>query len=387
MKFQIAGIGAAVPQQFVTQADAARIVVEYLGAVAGQATTIPAIYRRAGVHRRHSVLLESSTNGEPARQSFYPIAADADFRGPSTAVRMRRYEAHALDLAARAVQAALDDAAVAAGEIGHLVTVSCSGFSSPGVDIGLIERLGLPRHATRTHIGFMGCHGALNALRVAGALASADPGSRVLICCVELCTIHQQYSSDTEQIVASALFSDGAAALVGTVREGEATDTPEGEAPAEPPRSTAAREAAIDNAWRVLDQRSLVLPETTEMMSWRIGDHGFHMTLSPEVPAVIHQRLRPWISAWLAEHALTVQEVRGWAIHPGGPKILTACAAALELGDACLAASQQVLAEFGNMSSPTILFILERLRRQCASRPCVALAFGPGLTIEAALLG
>ena len=363
MNFHIAGLGTAVPRELVTQADAARLAVELCAVGHGHTATIPALYRRSGVRKRHSVVLTSSTNGRPAEQSFYPVADDPADRGPTTAERMRRYEVDAVDLAVRAAQGALDQACWSAERIAHLVTVSCSGFAAPGVDIGLIERLELPRDVSRTHVGFMGCHGALNGLRVAGALASSDPGAGVLVCCVELCSLHQQYTDNAQQIVANALFSDGAAAVAGIA------------------------DRAGQSVWQIVDQRSHLLRNTAELMSWRIGDHGFEMTLSPRVPDVIHGALRPWLTQWLAEHLLTIDDIRGWAIHPGGPRILTACADALGLDASCLEPSQEVLADYGNMSSPTVLFILERLRDSAESLPCVVLAFGPGLTIEAALLG
>ena len=122
-------------------------------------------------------------------------------------------------------------------------------------------------------------------------------------------------------------------------------------------------------------------------MSWRIGDQGFEMTLSPQVPELIHQHLRPWLEEWLAKHDLDLADVGSWAVHPGGPRILSAVSEAINLEHPTLEASRQVLADHGNMSSPTILFILDRLSKTGASRPCVALAFGPGLTFEAALLG
>jgi alpha-pyrone synthase len=162
--------------------------------------------------------------------------------------------------------------------------------------------------------------------------------------------------------VANALFADGAAAVVGRAA-GE-----------------------IASGWNVVSLQSLLLRETSDLMSWRIGDHGFVMTLSPQVPDVIRQHLSGWLSEWLANRELSLADVRSWAIHPGGPRILTACEAALALGEASLETSRQILATYGNMSSPTILFILDGLRRQSAPLPCVALAFGPGLTLEAALL-
>lgn len=363
MRFQIAGIATAVPDELVTQEDAAQLAVNLCGANYGRTATVPALYRRTGVRKRHSVVLKSSTNGQPAHQSFYPTAGDATYRGPSTAERMRRYESDALELAQRAARGAIEGAGWDSQDVSHLVAVSCSGFSAPGVDIGLIERLGLRRDVTRTSVGFMGCHGALNGLRAARALGALDARSRVLMCCVELCSLHQQYTDDAQQIVANALFSDGAAAVAGTLSQ------------------------ADQGACAVINQWSNLLPNTADLMTWRIGDHGFEMTLSPRVPEIVRQAVRPWLTRWLAEHGLSVADIRGWAVHPGGPRILTACADALELRQDQLEPSRQVLAEYGNMSSPTVLFILERLRQQEESLPAVILAFGPGLTIEAALLG
>ncbi len=122
------------------------------------------------------------------------------------------------------------------------------------------------------------------------------------------------------------------------------------------------------------------------MMSWSIGDHGFEMTLSPRVPDTIRQSLRPWLEQWLAEQQTSIEEIGSWAIHPGGPRILDACAEAAQLSNDTLAPSRSVLADYGNMSSPTVLFILNQLRAANAPRPCVMLAFGPGLAIESALV-
>jgi predicted naringenin-chalcone synthase len=278
---------------------------------------------------------------------------------------MQRYEADAAGLACRAASAALHQAGVPPDAVTHLVSVSCSGFSAPGFDIELITRLPLPPGTSRTHVGFMGCHGAMNALRVAKAFAEADRRACVLVCALELCSLHHQYGwEDPETIVANALFADGAAAAV--CRQ---ADTSPGDAP-----------------WNLVDQASIVIDQTRDLMSWRIGDHGFAMTLSPRVPDVIRRHLRPWLAAWLRQHGLAVEDIGSWAVHPGGPRILQACAESLPLAPPQLAVSRDVLAAFGNMSSPTVLFILERLQAQQASRPCVMLGFGPGLAIEAALL-
>lgn len=362
MNFQLDSLGTAVPSVIVTQEDAARMVVEHSYCTGTLTKVIPALYRRAGVRTRHSVLLAASSNGGPPHQTFFHRAHDEYDLGPTTGERMRRYEVDALELVYMAARTALRGASCRKEEIAHLVTVSCTGFFAPGIDVGLMQRLGLSADISHTHLGFMGCHGALSGLRVGSALARSDPSRSVLVCCVELCSLHHQYTHDAEGIVANSLFSDGAAAIVGRT-----VDSRGGE-------------------WQIADQRSCLLPNTVETIGWQIRDHGFEMHLSPKVPDVIRQALRPWVTCWLAEHDLTISDVCSWAIHPGGPRVITACGESLELRPDHLEVSREVLAEHGNMSSPTIVFILENLRQQSAALPCVALSFGPGLTIEAALI-
>jgi predicted naringenin-chalcone synthase len=328
------------------------------------------LYRRSGVKYRHSVLLKPEPEGKPT-QEFYPPATDEDDRGPTTRQRMERYEAEAGPLAIEAARRAVLDSGLQADEITHLVTVSCTGFVAPAVDMELIRSLGLPAGTARTHVGFMGCHGALNALRIANALTSADGEACVLVCAVELCTLHHQYGWNPEQIVANALFADGAGAVIGC----GASKWKRLEARPPAPRCL-----------RLLASGSSVLAESTDLMTWRIGDHGFLMTLSAQVPETLRRTLGPWMKEWLAAANLSIQDVGAWAIHPGGPRILAACADVLALGTEEMAWSKDVLAEFGNLSSPTVLFILERLRRADAARPWVILGFGPGLAIEAALV-
>ena len=361
MNIRIAGIGTAVPEGTISQQDTARLALELCMPDRKLAASLPGLYQHTQIQTRHSVLVDTSSNGRPATQSFFPAATSPLDRGPTTLPRMQRYEADAADLAARAAVDALAAADCSADEVDHLVTVSCSGFSAPGVDVGLIERLGLRRDVSRTNVGFMGCHGAMNGLRVAAALAKSNPAGKVLLCCVEICSIHQQYPQHFEHMLANALFSDGAAAAV------------------------VGAEKSPSSGWQLLDQRSHVVPDSADMMTWRIGDHGFEMTLSANVPTIIRESLRAWIDDWLCERGLAIEEIRSWIVHPGGPHILAACADALELPPHALDDSYAVLAEYGNMSSPTVLFILERMRQSAARLPCVMLAFGPGLTIEGAL--
>jgi predicted naringenin-chalcone synthase len=209
----------------------------------------------------------------------------------------------------------------------------------------------------------MGCHGALNGIRVADAIAARDPGCCVLLCAVELCSLHYQYGWSAPQIVSNSLFADGAAAIVGRPGINPVCDRP-----------------------RVLATGSYRIPHTAELMSWRIGDHGFEMCISPQVPAAIQSALRPWIEQWLRRHGVELSAIDAWAIHPGGPRILDACVDALGLSPPDLQTSRKILRRYGNMSSPTVLFVFEQIRKSGTAGLCVLLAFGPGLRVEAVLI-
>jgi predicted naringenin-chalcone synthase len=370
MAITIRGLGTAVPEHSISQDDAAAMAVGFCCSTAQQTKLLPVLYRRTGVRTRHSVILNASTNGEPARQTFYEDARDATDSGPTTSARMARYEIEAGRLACTAAERALAASGIAAQDVTHLVTVSCSGFSAPGFDISLITELPMSPGVERAHIGFMGCHGALNGLRVARAFIEANPQAVVLLCAVELCSLHQQYGWDPEQIVANALFADGAAAAVLT-----ADDI------APPPGEETSSQTA-----RLISNASRVVPDSKDFMSWRIKNNGFEMTLSPKLPDLIHSNLPGWISNWLSGFDLSPADITSWVIHPGGPRVLSATGKALDLTDEQLCPSREVLAEYGNMSSPTVLFILDRLMKQNLTGPCVMLGFGPGITIEAALL-
>jgi predicted naringenin-chalcone synthase len=276
---------------------------------------------------------------------------------------MQHYSQLAPPLVIEAGGRALRQSGLAARDITHLITVSCTGFMAPGLDLRLLRELGMAATLERTHIGYMGCHGALNALRVARAFTGADRNSRVMVCAVELCSLHYHYGWNPQRMIANALFADGAAAVVG-----------------------ASNDAARPDAWQVAATGSCMIPDSTNLMTWTIGDHGFEMTLSKKVPELIARNLRPWLEGWLADHKISLAEVGSWAIHPGGPRILTAVEEGLGLPPDATAVSRAVLAEHGNMSSPTLLFILDRLRAGNADRPCVALGFGPGIMAESVLL-
>jgi len=348
-------IATAAPERTLQSADAARLDAQLTRATERRARSISALYAASGVETR------AVACGAPGDHWLYE---QDDPRGPTTAERLGAYDAAAPPIAERAARDALDRAGVAADTITHLVTASCTGMSAPGLDYELIQRLGLPTGAQRTNIGFMGCHAAVNALRVAAALASADPSARVLVCCAELCSLHFQHARRAGSATANALFGDAAAACV--------VDS-----------SSAAPQLAAF--------ASNIFPDTRDLMAWRIGDHGFEMTLSPKTPDAVRAAARHWVPNWLEEHDLSTRDIAAWAIHPGGPRVLDAALEGLDLAPEKEARARDtathVLRTRGNTSSPTILLILERiLAAGPPEGPIAALAFGPGLAAEAFVL-
>ena len=379
MSTSIVGIGKCAPPFMLTQDEAFQSAQKYCGGSERQKRALRHIYGRSmiktrGVVRDHQVSLfevdEDSRDGSVA--TFFPTPRTIADLGPTTGERMIRYEQEVASLATAACINALDDmrrgatspelSALNPSDISALVTISCTGFYSPGLDIELINRLGLDRGIARTHVGFMGCHGALNGLRVANALSKSSSGNGiVLLCAAEICSIHFHYGWKSDNLLANSLFADGAASLLLAPSRGR------------------------DN-WCLVDSASYVVPDSLDAMSWKVQDDGFAMTLTSAVPELIQERLREWLESWLSSLGLALADIEAWAIHPGGAKIVEAVKQSLDLSDSAVSHSLGVLQELGNMSSPTVLFILEKIRASLGCVPTVVLAFGPGLTIEAAYL-
>lgn len=356
MTFSIAGLGTAVPPHCVTQTEALKMSTDIVCTNERQRRLLRMLFRRSGINRRYTVL------PHPTAYEWVKRTPEGETcRGPTTRERMQLYADHAPLLAIDACRSALKDAELAASDITHLITVSCTGFDAPGVDSHLFPQLGLRPTTERIHVGYMGCHGAINGLRAARGVAASEPAARVLMCAVELCSLHYRLTWDDEGIIGNALFADGAAAIVGMRSPGKSSD------------------------WTLRGTGSCLLPDSEDSMTWRVGNHGFEMRLTSEVPDRIGDHLRPWLTVWLDRFGLSLDHIEDFAVHPGGPRILEAVQAALELPREKISASWGILSEFGNMSSPTILFILERLRTRDAKRPCLALGFGPGLVAEVAL--
>jgi predicted naringenin-chalcone synthase len=307
---------------------------------------------------------------------------------------MELYARFASDLAVEAASRALQDAGVAAAHITHLVVVTCTGFDAPGVDLELIERLALPRTTQRVQVGFMGCHGAINGLRTALAMAGSNPRARVLMCAVELCSLHYRFTWDAEGIIGNALFADGSGALV-IAADSADQDLPgaDGKQPVnQPVKQPGSQPEDAPGEWQIEDTGSVVISDSRQAMSWSVGDHGFDMRLTSDVGDKIESQLSGWLTDWLAQHQLTLSDITYWGVHPGGPRILSAVQNSLALNPAALSVSRGVLQRHGNMSSPTVLFILNEFRQMRSNRGdggveyCVLLGFGPGLVAEIALL-
>lgn len=349
MTARLLGLGTATPSGRMDQRAAAEMVASIGSVGSSRARAMASLFERSGIESRAMAIIEQGS------QTFYNGAV----RG--TDERMRLFHLTAPALAHRACERALASASVHAPNITHLVTASCTGLASPGVDIALIRSLGLPISTQRVNIGFMGCHAALNALRTARAISLAEPSARVLVCCVELCSLHMQASQQGGSVVADALFADGAAACVVARSEDQ-------------------------NAPSLALSASTLLPDSLDDMGWTIGQGGFTMTLASRVPELLARYVRPWVEQVLEDRGMTIDQVASWAIHPGGPRVLQSVGQTLGLAETATRTSGQVLRDHGNMSSATILFILHELLKHDAKPPMLALAFGPGLTGEALLL-
>ena len=288
----------------------------------------------------------SPENGAFDREGFYRRGAF-----PSTAQRMARFASEARTLGAAAIQAL--DLGPERDCVTHLVVASCTGFAAPGLDFYIMRDAGLRDSVERTVVGFMGCFAAVNALKLARHIVRSEPGSVVLVVNLELCSLHLQEQWELEKMLSFLLFADGAsAALVSAERAG-------------------------------LELRrfsATVLPESEGLITWDIGDSGFHMHLSGQVPGRIRRYLREHGSGLFGNRAAA--EIAYWAVHAGGRSVLDAVQEGLALAPDALRHSRAVLREFGNMSSVTLMFVLNRILRNGGAGEGMAMAFGPGLTVE-----
>ena len=341
----LTGLGTSFPGPPIEQP---AIWDGYFAARCGDDPVARRIFTAAGVQRRHAAV--------------NPLVEDVS--GWSTGERMRRWAAESVPLGKDATSGALAGAGLAASELGLLTVVSCTGYATPGLDIRVAADLGLPADAQRLSVGHMGCYAAVPGLGAAADFVTARGRAAAMLCC-ELTSLHVQPPDDDRgQAVSHALFGDAAASVV-------------------------LRPEPVDGALEVLDVAAVTDPATSDHMTWEITDLGFRMGLSPEVPAVLARHVGPAVTGLLDRHGLGVADVDAWAVHPGGPRIIDVVADRLGLAAEDTAASRAVLANRGNCSSATVILVLDALRSAGLPRPgktAMVLAFGPGLTLYAALL-
>jgi predicted naringenin-chalcone synthase len=352
---------------------------------------VPAAFNASGIERRHTVVEDWSDAGRGARGRigtfFDPETAHV--LNPSTGTRNLVYTQHAADLYEEAGRGALEACPdLGPDDVTHVITVSCTGFFSPGPDYQLVRRLGLPATTKRTHIGFMGCYAALPALREAAAVCEADPSAVVLVVSVELCTLHVRLGNDQDTIVGASLFSDGAAAAL--VTSDGAGPGPAGQ-PGQPGPFGGSGHPG-PRGLRLDAFATVLTPVGEEAMAWNIGDNGFEMILGTYVPHIIDEHITSALEPLLGTEpelaARPYAELEHWAIHPGGRSILDKVQARLGLTDEQLLPARNVLRDYGNMSSATVMFVLQQIMDgpgEAGERVC-AMAFGPGLTVESALM-
>lgn len=364
-------VASAVPETAYPQSvirDVIRAQPE-LGRLGQRLTT--SIFNASGIDQRHSVVRDFLGAAEGTSGLFYDPGTGRMLT-PTTGARNDFYVPHATELFVRAARAALAAAPhLSAADVTHVVTVSCTGFFAPGPDYALVRALGLPASTHRFHVGFMGCYAAFPALKMAQAFCKADPDAVVLVVCAELCTIHMHPAGDPDTLIANSVFADGAAAAL-----------------------VAARRPAAGTPALRLDrfETTLTPPGVGEAdMAWTVGDQGYDMVLSTYVPDIIEshigEALAPLLGQLRGPGDAAHHGVERWAVHPGGRAILDKVQGSLGLSDEQIRPSREVLRQYGNMSSATVLFILGDLLRSSGDgeRLC-AVAFGPGLTVESALM-
>ncbi|MGP9682843.1 MULTISPECIES: type III polyketide synthase [unclassified Brachybacterium] len=332
---------------------------------------VSSAFDNSGIERRYSALTEWGEDAAHEDPVFFDATTHA-FLNPTTGARNQVFAREATELYVRTAAAALEASeGLGAADVTHVITVSCTGFFAPGPDYRIVRALGLDPSVQRYHLGFMGCYAAFPALRQAQIICRADPEAVVLVVTVELCTLHVRTSNDPDTIVGSSLFADGAAAAVVTGRD----------LPSQRPVLT-------------LDHFETVLtPVGEEAMAWNIGDHGFEMVLGTYVPHIIDEHITGALAPLLAHDPSLAQrdyaEIEHWAIHPGGRSILDKVEARLDLSAEQLVPARDTLRDYGNMSSATVMFVLKHILEggsAVAEERVCAMAFGPGLTVESALM-
>ena len=360
---KIISIATAVPQYKHEQENILTFMQNVYAMNEADKRKMKFLYHQSGINTRYSVLPDY---GLPANDwVFYPATENLE-PFPDLELRMKWFNKAAPKLSVEVVEKCIRDK-IKKEEITHLITVTCTGMSAPGLDLQIMEAMDLPTHIFRTSINFMGCYAAIHALKLADAFCNADKTAKVLIVCTELCTLHFQKENSLDNIASSLLFGDGAAAVLITHEDDK------------------------HDGLRIKNFYSEVAFKGKKDMSWQLSSSGFLMTLSGYIPDLIEEDFRSLTDNALKHAHYNKEDITHWCVHPGGKKILTAIEKCISIPAEALQHSYNVLKDYGNMSSPTILFVLKEIMKELENAEIdkaniLGAAFGPGLTLETFIL-
>lgn len=346
-------IGIATAPFKMNQTDVAHFMKNFYEISADEKRKIGLMYDRSGIQTRYSAIPDYDLNFE--NKHLLPTNISDEF--PSINKRMELFFKVAPPMCLQAIKNCIIDESEFQS-ITHFITVSCTGMAAPGLDLILMEQLNLPNNTHRTSVNFMGCYAVFHALKMADAFCKANPKNKVLIVSVELCTLHFQNTFSMENVAANLLFADGAAACI------------------------ISNESTFENAIELNSFYSQVLFNGKNDMAWNISNTGFLMTLSAFIPQLIESGIGNLLDGILQEAKLDKTEIQNWAVHPGGRKIVETIQKELKLTDKNVDASFNILKNYGNMSSATILFVLNKMQNENRKGNVFACGFGPGLTLE-----
>jgi predicted naringenin-chalcone synthase len=354
---KIISIGTAVPSFKHKQHDILQFMQKIYAMNESENRKLSFLYKQSGIDCRYSVVGDYSRNITDWK--FYPQLENLE-PFPGLEQRMTWYNKYAAPLSVDAIRKCINDK-IKSDEITHLITVSCTGMSAPGLDLQIVELMQLPKNIFRTSVNFMGCYAAIHALKLANAICIAEQNAKVIIVCTELCTLHFQRAPTMDNIASSLLFSDGSAAALITSDKNNSKGI------------------------RLKNFYSEILTKGKKDMAWELSSTGFLMTLSNYVPDLLEEDFKKFTDTALQQNDLTLKDITHWCIHPGGKRILEAVEKSLDINKEQLYASYNILQQYGNMSSATILFVLEKMMNDFdynKSNTIFSAGFGPGLTLE-----
>jgi len=362
MSVYIHHIATRLPQFAYPQAYTRELMKERVGDQRETKAILHRIYSQSGIEQRYSVLPDFV---EGTKDGFLFMKNGVFNPEPSTGSRNAVYTQEARKMFSAVARDVIDQSGLDASDITHVITVSCTGFYAPGPDYTVVMDLGLALNTPRIHVGFMGCYAAFPALRMAKSFCEADPNARVLVISVELCSLHLQFSNQVDAMLGASVFADGASAAI-----------------------VSAHEPSNGPALRIDQLQTMLAPEGEADMAWTIGDNGFDMVLTSYVPKILEMRAEETIQPLLDASGVSKEDIDIWAVHPGGRAIIDKVRDGMSLDESKLEYSRKVLRDVGNLSSATILFVLKSIldANLSGDQSLVAMAFGPGLTIESAVM-